>query len=200
MHKEHCGCGCGHTHEHNHTESCGCGHTHEHNHTESCGCGHTHEHAHPDHCGCHNEVPLEHSELSQDQMALLAALMRHGYLPIARFCMMNSEDEEIFAVALEPVYIVDSADSMEIVKETGELFTSLADRGLITLDYDEPLKGYAYAEYETSELYAYFVDTMKEAAGQKGFVFNTPLLEKGSVALTQAGQDMLNASMEKREL
>jgi hypothetical protein len=94
-------------------------------------------------------------------------------------------------VALEPVYIADPSEDIDAVKENGELFSSLEDLGLITLDYDLPLTGYPYQEYKESALYTHFLQTVKEAGEQPGFLFDTPLLELGSMALTEEGRAAL---------
>ena len=176
-HEHHQGCG---SHCHTHQDGCGCGH--EHTHGDGCGCGHTHAHLEPGECS-----------LTQAQADVLLAIHQRGYLPISRFALRSSRDGDAYAVALEPVYIAGVADDMDTVKANGGLFTSLQDLGLVTLDYDIRLTGYAYQEYEKSNLYAYFLETVKEAAQKPGFVLDTPVLELGSVALTDDGLKVLNA-------
>ena len=191
-HDEDCGC----EKNHEHGEGCGCGH--EHTHDDNCGCGH--EHTHDDNCGCgHHHAPLAplDSSLSDAQADVLLAIHQRGYLPIARFVLRSSRDGDAYAVALEPVYIANAADDMDAVKENGALFASLEDLGLVTLDYDIRLNGYAYQEYEQSGLYAYFVETVKEASQNPEFVLNIPCLELGSVALTGEGREVLKAMLDK---
>ena len=77
---------------------------------------------------------------------------------------------------------------MAMVKEAGAFLKKLEDMGLITLDYDIPLNGYAYQEYKDSALFEYFCATLKEGAGRPGFLGDTPVLELGSMALTEAGE------------
>lgn len=203
-------CGCGHDHGDNHGGHCACGHDHGHhhdhgdNHDEHCACGHDHEHGHhhDKHCVCgcgdsHAYLNTENSELTDSQADILLAIQQRGFLPVARFAYGSSKNEEAFAVALSPVYIADPKDSMEKVKANGALFASLEDRGLITLDYDLPLKGYAYEEYHQSELYAYFVDTVRESVEKHNSVMDTPILELGSMALTEEGMQALTAMMDK---
>mgnify|MGYP006876615646 FL=1 len=190
-HEHHEGCG----HHHAHGESCNCGH--EHHHEESCGCGH--EHHHGDSCDCgheHAHVSPENGGLTNEQADVLLAIHQRGYLPIARFALRSGREEDAYAVALEPVYLADPKDTMDDVKENGRLFTSLEDMDLVTLDYDLPLTGYAYAEYKQSELYTYFVETVREAKGTPGFVMDVPCLELGSVALTAKGQETLQKMLE----
>ncbi len=193
MHQEtHGNCGCGHHHkngggcghEHTHEENCGCGH--EHTHEENCGCGHTHAHLAP-----------QEGSITEAQADVLLAIHQRGYLPIARFALCSSRNEDAYAVAMEPVYIADPKEDIDTVKANGELFAALEDLGLVTLDYDLRLDGYAYQEYEQSSLYAYFVETVKEASQKPGFVLDTPILELGSVAITDEGLKVLQAMVGK---
>ena len=208
--KEACGCGHDHHHDHGHThdEHCNCGHDHGHTHDEHCGCGHDHDHqhdhghTHDEHCGCgcgesHAYLSTEDSALTDSQADILLAIQQRGFLPVARFKVGSSKNPEAFAVALSPVYIADPKEDMETVKTNGSLFLSLEDMGLITLDYDLPLKGYTYEEYQNSSLYAYFVETVKEAAQKHNFAMDTPILELGSMALTEEGMQALNDLMGK---
>lgn len=174
------GGGCG----HNHTHKDGCGH--EHTHEENCGCGHIHAHLAP-----------QEGSITDAQADVLLAIHQRGYLPITRFALRSSRDGDAYAVALEPVYIADPKEDMDTVKANGALFASLDDLGLITLDYDLRLTGYAYQEYEQSSLYAYFVETVKEASQKPGFVLDIPILELGSVAITDEGREALQSMLGK---
>ncbi len=114
---------------------------------------------------------------------------------MARFVLRSSKNAHANSVALAPVYIADPKDDMETVKDNGRLFASLDEMGLITLDYDLPLKGYDYGEYHQSALYAYFQETVKEASQNPGFSMDVPHMDLGSMALTQEGHELLQALM-----
>ena len=162
-------CDCGGHHDH----GCDCGH---HVHTADCGCGHDH----------HEVIPID--GLSNVQMHILLTLHQQRYLPVARFSMTAQADLDAYGVALAPVYLSSPDDEMEAVKELGTIFQALEDANLITIDYDIELSGYDYAEYETSGLYAYFVKTVEEGKTKPGVRFDTPNLERGSMALTKDGE------------
>lgn len=85
---------------------------------------------------------------------------------------------------------------MKTVKEAGTFLQKLEDLGLITLDYDMPLKGYSYEEYKTSTLYEYFRATVAEGASRPNFLGDTPVLELGSIALTEEGKKIADAHCE----
>ena len=131
---------------------------------------------------------IELSKLTESEFEVLFALERYHYLPVARFALASSREDEAYSVALEPVYIVDESDSPEVVKRAGELLSGLAEKGLVSLDYDQPLGAYPYDEYRGSELFESFVSTVEEGKKREGFIFDTPVLETGSVALTCAGR------------
>ena len=159
-----------------HDEHCGC----------DCGCGHDHEHPHR----VDAAAPIE---VTEDQKDFLHQLSHHHYLPVARFAVMDSRKEDFISIALAPVFLTSAADDMKTVKETGAFLKSLEDQGLVTLDYDIPLNGYGYAEYKTSALYEYFCATVAEGASMPNFSGNTPVLELGSIALTDAGEQIAAA-------
>ena len=82
---------------------------------------------------------------------------------------------------------------MKTVKEVGAFLQGLEDIGLVTLDYDIPLNGYGYEEYKTSALYEYFCATVAEGASKPDFLGNIPVLELGSIALTETGEQIAAA-------
>ena len=156
---------------------------HMEHHHEHCGCGHDHGHEH--HHEHHGEHVCRQGTLTEAQAAFLHELEHHHYLPLARFLMESTVEDDFSSVSMAPVYLRDPEETMEQVKETGELLLDLERRGWITLDYDYPLEGYPYAEYRQSALYDYFCRTVEEAKGRPGFLGDTPVLELGSIALVE---------------
>lgn len=181
---EDCCCGHGHCHNHDHE------HQHEQHptHHNDCGCGCDHTH--------HAIEPLAH--LTNVQADFLLALTTRQYLPVACFALAKQDQPEAYAIALEPVYLVSAQDTMEDVKALAGELAQLEEHGLISLDYDARLTNYTYAEYEQSDLYAYFVKTVAEGAARGGALFDTPLLELGSMALTDAGRAAVQEMMQPR--
>ncbi len=127
------------------------------------------------------------------QVDVLLELRQRQCLPVACFSLAKAGDDERRAVALAPVYLGAPNDTMEQVKQLGAELKALEDMDLLTLDYDMPIQRYAYEEYRTSELYAYFAETVREASAKPDATFDTPVLELGSMALTDAGEDMVDA-------
>lgn len=171
---------------------------------KGCTChGHDHadDHVHGAHCGCghhhHEHVEVKPIEgMTALQQDVMLALHQRRYLPVARFVLTKAGDDEVQSVALAPVYLGSPEDEMDAVKALGAELAALEGADLITLDYDIPLKGYAYAEYKASALYAYFQRTVAEAR-DKAFLFDTAGLELGSMALTEAGERCVLAMLEQ---
>lgn len=154
-----------------------------------CGCGHDHDHAHHYRTDAH-AAPVE---VAEDQKDFLHQLGHHHYLPVARFTVEDSREEAFVSTALAPVFLRSADDDMQTVKEAGAFLQNLEDLGLITLDYDVPLNKYGYEEYKSSALYKYFCATVAEGASRPNFLGNTPVLELGSIALTDAGEKIAAA-------
>ncbi|WP_283608833.1 hypothetical protein [Faecalispora anaeroviscerum] len=153
-------------------------------HDEHCGCNCDHEYPHQ---ASSNTAPIE---VTENQKDFLHHLGHSHYLPVARFTIKDSREEEYVSTALAPVFLCSATDDMKTVKEAGIFLQRLEDLGLITLDYDIPLHGYGYEEYKSSALYEYFCATVAEAASRPNFLGNTPVLELGSIALTEDGEQI----------
>ena len=170
------------------------------NERKNCCCGHTHDDSSDNHnegqCGnsdgcsggCHNRVIY----ITEEEKAFLMKLSQLPFLPLTRFIMKSTKSEHMESAALEPVYMQDISDTLDTVKKTGKVLQSLEDKYLITLDYDLPLQNGDYALYEDSALYRHFCDTVREGGRQAGFLFDLPVLERGSIALTSLGQEALD--------
>ncbi len=141
-------------------------------------------------CKCHGHGAVQ---ISEQEKSFLVILAQTPFLPMARFTMSSTQSEDLQSVALAPVYMTDGKESMEQVQENRELLLSLEEKGLITLDYDQPLQGYGYEEYSRSSVYEMFRATVEEGGKKEGFLFDTPNLELGSLALTALGQDAIEA-------
>ncbi|MDR1616585.1 MAG: hypothetical protein LBR98_06190 [Syntrophomonadaceae bacterium] len=130
--------------------------------------------------------------LTMEEKQFLGLLAVTPFLPVCRFVMKSTKSAHLEMVALAPVYLNTQEDSLEDVKKTKTLLLSLAGYGLITLDYDILLKNGDYAAYEKSKVYAYFKQTVCEGKRDRpDFLFDTPALETGSLALTGRGQETL---------
>lgn len=166
-----------------------------------CCCSHEHETG----CGNHDTDCGQNSACSggccqdsviyitEEEHAFLMKLAQLPFLPLTRFVMRSTTNDDATAVALAPVYMTDKTASMDEVKKTGEILQSLEDKFMITLDYDMPLQNGDYAVYEESALYRFFCSTVQEGGKQAGFLFDQPILERGSIALTTLGQDAVDS-------
>lgn len=82
--------------------------------------------------------------LSEGEIALLLQLAQIPFLPVARR-----------ADSMDPVYPEDPS------AETSLVLQCLEKRGLISLDYDRPLKGWDYSAYAAYPLHGSFALTAK---------------------------------------
>ncbi len=160
-------------HNHNHSHG-GCCSSHGHN--------HNHEHGHKGCCGKHKK-PTDDT-LTHTEEHFLQHLIQYKYLPVVQFVVASTKETDFVNVALSPVFLVESSDTMEQVKNTGNKLVKLERLGFITLDYDIPLEGYSYDEYKSSQLFSYFVDTVAEAKEKENFLGDTAKMEFGSIAPT----------------
>lgn len=137
-------------------------------------------------CNCgHQQTEIQ---LTKEETEFLKQLAQTPFLPLATFVLKSTKSSHLESVALAPVYINDRADSMETVKSMAIVLESLEDKGLITLDYDEPLENGNYMDYSESALYAYFKETVAQTKDKDDYLFDIPSLEFGSIALTDLGR------------
>jgi hypothetical protein len=118
---------------------------------------------------------------------LLSTLAQVSYLPLTQLLLKSTKSDHLEAVALSPVYLEDSGESMEQVKQTGEMLLELEEYGLISLDFDLELKGYDYQLYLDSAVFALLQQTVEEGRGREDFLYDLAEVERGSMALTDLG-------------
>ena len=85
--------------------------------------------------------------LSEGEIGLLLQLAQIPFLPVARR-----------ADSTEPVYLEDPSHTPE---ESSLILQCLEKRGLISLDYDRPLKGWDYSAYAAYPIHGSFALTAK---------------------------------------
>jgi hypothetical protein len=117
--------------------------------------------------------------MSPLEAQLLSTFAVLPFQPVCRLTASEGESGSLMAVA--PFFLSSPQDELEDVDALGSALGNLASRGLISIDYEEPLQGCTYEEYQNSIL----VRTFQEN-GQ------TVRLEKGSAALTGKGQAVLD--------
>ena len=85
--------------------------------------------------------------LSQGEITLLLQLAQIPFLPVARK-----------ADSTDPVYLENPDCDLS---ETSLILQCLEKRGLISLDYDQPLKGWDYSAYSAFPIHGSFALTAK---------------------------------------
>lgn len=165
-------------------------HHHEHTHTHGCssgGCGCSSQTAEKETaCCCSHKPPV----LNPQEIVFMQELAQRGCLPVSRYILSSSTEEEARFEMLAPVYMNDPSDGMETVKEKGAALKGLKEKGLISLDYDLRLSDYDYTPYTDAALFAYFKDTVEEGKKRPGFLGDTAAIELGTITLTDAGKQI----------
>lgn len=131
-----------------------------------------------------NNLMLENSE--KDMLAEINDSVR---FPIARFELRCKSESSVISTALNHVYIKDLTDSMETVKQRAAVFTSLVQKGLINISYHLPVIVKSdYDIYLRSDLFKTFTEMVAEGKNKPGFLFDTPYIKKGFIALSDKGK------------
>lgn len=164
-----------------------------------CACGH--DHSHQEGGCCESPLDLELTTADYDitygEADFLVSLAQHRYLPVCQFVLgMSAEDEKISALA--PAIVLEASDDVTTVKEQGALCKLLENKGLISLDYDEPLKGFNYEDYRHSVAFKSFEAAVNEGKNKEGFLFDTAEIETGSMTLTEEGELIVEQIESKR--
>lgn len=135
-----------------------------------------------EHSSCHCHSPL----VSEEEKALLAQLKQQPYLPVVRFVLRSTKSEHLQSVALAPVYLYQSDDPIEQIKKVGSLLLTLQEKGLLTLNYSQPIKDFDYELYQASDAYQLFMDTVSEAKKRPDFIYDSGMMECGSICLSES--------------
>lgn len=147
-----------------------------------CGCG----------GGCGGAVPPSDNNPLQVTIhpleeAFLAKLAQTPFLPVAQFVLHSQNPTQDPHMSLEPVYLETGKETLEEVKKIGEVMLSLADKNIISLDYDRPLEGSDPNLFQASEAFAMLQKTVEEGKTEENFPYEPPVIFPGSVCLTALG-------------
>ena len=142
--------------------------------------------------GCnHSNHKVEIDKLPKKEVDFLMYLAQYPFLPVVSLLMRSSSENEVEVATLEPVFLEGQEDSLDKVKEIGKILYSLRYKGLITIDYDKPLDNGKYSLFEQSAIYEWFVRTVTETGDKSGIIYDKPVMERGSLALTLRGQEAI---------
>ena len=137
------------------------------NHTHdgcTCGCNHSHE-------------PL----LTAKESDFLSLLETNKVLPVVQYVMKSTVESTFECIALPPVYLTNKDNSLEEVKERGEMIQKLYDMELIEIDFSTPVSSFSYDDYEQADVYTLLKNTIADAVGKPGFLVDHAVMLKGSM-------------------
>ena len=118
-------------------------------------------------------------------------LRQRARMPIARFELVSSLDEELLSVALNDVVLLDPEDTMEEVKERAAQIARFREKGLLTTRYDMQIaNGDLAAMYEDSNLFNELWVLAQQGRGKEGFLFDDARVRMGLIVLTAKGREL----------
>lgn len=165
-------------------------HTNTHHHQHEAGhqceggcCSHSHSHS----SGCGGCQPTEIT-LGPDEAKVLLELAQYQNLPVCRYLISSSKNEDVIFSALSRVYLSGCEESLDEVKYKGKVLAVLESKGLIEIDYEMPLQGYDYDAYKNSAVFQYLKETIHEGMHRGGFLCDRAGIDYGSMVLTSLGE------------
>ena len=159
----------------------------EHTEQHSCCYGHNEHAEHKCHGCCHEKI-----ELTNEEKEFLLMLAKTPFLPIVSFVAKSSKSTDLENIMLSPVYIENSDDSLEIIKERANILNNLEEKGAISVDCDIKINNANYDIYKDSKAYSYFSEMISESKNNSAFIFDIPCMELGSIALSGIGQILID--------
>lgn len=118
-------------------------------------------------------------------------LRQRVLMPIARFELISSLDEELLSVALNDVVLLDPEDTMEEVKDRAAQIARFREKGLLTVRYDMRIAdGDLFAMYENSNLFNELWVLAQQGRGKEGFLFDDAQVRMGLIVLTAKGRGL----------
>jgi len=120
-------------------------------------------------------------------------LRRRARMPIARFELLSSLDEELVSVALNDVVLLSPEDTMAEVKERAAQIARFREKGLLTTRYDFHYASSGLWElYENSNLFNELWVLTQQGRGKEGFLFDHAQVRMGLIVLTQKGRELFD--------
>lgn len=165
---------------------CGCG---------GGGCGGNCSCASGGECGsgcCGSALPAESKnplevEITDGEAMFLEKLAQCPFLPVAEFVVRNSESDDIGSLALSPVFLETGRETLDEIKEIGQIILGLEQKDIISLDFECALDGTDENLFFQSDAYHLLEKTVEEGKGEENFIFDHAAIEFGSVCLTAVG-------------
>lgn len=118
-------------------------------------------------------------------------LRRRAVMPVARFELVSSLDDELVSVALNDVVLLDPEDTMEEVKDRAAQLARFREKGLLYTRYDfHVADGDLFAMYEDSNLFNELWVMAQQGRGREGFLFDDARVRMGLIVLTAKGREL----------
>lgn len=135
-------------------------------------------------CGCGGKCKPKQSpketNLTDLELDFINILLERTSIPVVKFTLTSKVQGEEEEISQGPVYIKEYSDEIEIIEKRGNALISLANKGMITIAYEEILQNGNYEVYKSSELFKNFARNSQTSSFEPG-------IEKGIVSITEKG-------------
>lgn len=139
-------------------------------------------------CGCGGKCKPKQNEkettLTDLELEFINTLLERTSIPVVKFTITSKVQGEEEEISQGPVYIKEYADDADIIEKRGNALISLANKGMVTIAYEEILQNGNYEIYKTSELFKNFVQNSQTSNFEPG-------IKKGIVSITEKGIEAL---------
>ncbi len=136
-------------------------------------------------CGGGSGIPDSNNPLevmiTPLEEAFLQKLAQCPFLPVAQFLLRAKDPAAETHMSLEPVFLETGEEEFPDIKRQAEVILMLAQKNIVSLDYDSPLEGSDPAIY--AKAFQVLCDAVTQSEGE----FYPPELVQGSVCLTAIG-------------
>ncbi|MFI3253240.1 MAG: hypothetical protein R3Y63_02705 [Eubacteriales bacterium] len=127
-----------------------------------------------------SDNPLEVMITPQEEI-FLQKLSQCPFLPVAQFLLRAKDPNEQGHMSLEPVFVETGDEDFSEIKRQAEVILILAQKNIVSVDFDAPLEGSDYSIFNNS------FQTLSNAVADSQEEFYPPEMVCGSVCLTAVG-------------
>ncbi len=134
-------------------------------------------------------------KLSTDQKNLIASIKNCKRYTVTRFELHSSTQPDLISTALNFVHLDDIHETMETVKQRGDLIRNMSESGLIRVCFHLPVSARSdFQVYLDSDLFQQLCELVEEGKQKPDFLFDTPAIQRGVLTVTEKGRQAFLAS------
>jgi len=127
--------------------------------------------------------------MTEKAALLLQEIQKSNRYPVVRFELRSKKDRALRATALNHVHLVDKEETLEMLRERGNLLRELVEEKMIVIDYALPVTVTSdYIGYEECKAFEQLKEAVEEGKSRLGFLFDYAAMKRGIVKLTKQGE------------